>query len=65
MRQDVKPHLTAECREWLKAPYVMRQSRNAAMADVASASGCYRGFVRRPMKRTTPVRVSRIMKRNG
>jgi hypothetical protein len=33
--------------------------------DGATVSGCYRGFIRRPMNRTTPVPVSRIRKRNG
>src|ERR1017187_3127583 len=33
--------------------------------DGAAVSGRYRGFVRRPMKRTTPVPVSRIRKMNG
>jgi predicted XRE-type DNA-binding protein len=39
---------------------VMRRHRNAAIVP-----GCYRGFIRRPMKSTTLVRVSRIRKRNG
>ena len=43
----------------------MRQYRKAEIGDVASVSGCYRGFIRRPMKRTTPVCVSRIRKMNG
>src|ERR1035438_2074165 len=38
----------------------MRPYRKAEIADVASVSDCHRGFIRRPMKRTTPVRVSRI-----
>ena len=44
---------------------VRRHYRKAEVRGVASISGDYRGFIRWPMKRMTPVLVSRIRKMNG